>query len=156
METSVRREYRTRPVRYLKTLESGGWRMKLYGISADGQKPRPELLQAAEEVAFETLPKPLGEGRYGVGFVIAHDGADGCYVLVDWWQGEDMLYHHLYLAPKARPKDLERHTSSGLTACVWELAVISFERQSWVDAVLNNPEGPDLEGYLECRLSTRV
>lgn len=156
MRVEAKRGYRTRPVRYLKTLEDGGWRMKLYGISADGPEPRPELLIAAKEVAFETLPEPSGGGRYGVGFVIVHDGRDGCYVLVDWWQGEDMLYQHLYLSPKGQPRGLERHTESGLTACVWELAVISFERQAWLDSVLKNPESPNIEHYMECSFSTHV
>jgi hypothetical protein len=30
---------------------------------------------------------------------------------------------------------------------------MSFERQAWVDAVLINPGGPDLEAYVEARLN---
>ena len=32
--------------------------------------------------------------------------------------------------------------------CVWELAVVDFERRAWIEDVLANPDGPDLERYL--------
>jgi hypothetical protein len=39
---------------------------------------------------------------------------------------------------------------------VWDLRVICFERQAWLDAVLANLAGPDLEADLTCRLSEDV
>ena len=41
-------------------------------------------------------------------------------------------------------------------ACVWDLAVIGFEREAWLEAVLSNPRGPDVEAYLARRLSGEV
>jgi hypothetical protein len=43
---------------------------------------------------------------------------------------------------------LEYKTPTGLTACVWDAALLAYERQAWVDAVLNNPNGPSIEQYL--------
>ena len=37
---------------------------------------------------------------------------------------------------------------SGLIAYVWDLAVIGFERQAWIDCVLANQNGPDFKAYL--------
>jgi hypothetical protein len=48
----------------------------------------------------------------------------------------------------ARPTDL--------TACTWDLAVVCFERQAWLDAVLTNPDGPDLERYLQVQLNDDI
>jgi hypothetical protein len=31
---------------------------------------------------------------------------------------------------------------------VWELGAIDFERRAWLEDVLANPEGPDVERYL--------
>jgi hypothetical protein len=31
--------------------------------------------------------------------------------------------------------------------------MIGFEREAWLDAVLNNPAGPDLERYLQTQLN---
>ncbi|HSF81772.1 MAG TPA: hypothetical protein VLA49_11090 [Anaerolineales bacterium] len=47
-------------------------------------------------------------------------------------------------------------TPTGLTACVWDLRLMAFERQSWLETVLANPSGPDLEAYLACRLNEDV
>ena len=42
------------------------------------------------------------------------------------------------------------------TGCVWELAIVDFERRAWIEDVLLNPPGPDLERYLERRLDEDV
>jgi hypothetical protein len=39
---------------------------------------------------------------------------------------------------------------------VWDLAVIAFERDAWLDAVLRNPAGPDVERYLATRLDADI
>lgn len=38
------------------------------------------------------------------------------------------------------------------TACVWDAALLAYERQAWVDAVLTNPYGPSIEQYLSMRM----
>lgn len=147
--------YRTRPVRFLELWRHGGWRVKVYGIAAGAQRPRPELVSAAKTVAAKELPQPAdGEGRYGVAFLTVHDGADGAWVLVDWWAEGNLLYHHLHGADLATPTDL-RPVSGGLAACTWELAVTCFERRAWLDEVFA-AEAPDLDRYLAARLDAEV
>ena len=93
--------YTTRPVRFLELWEWRGWRIKVYGIAAQAEYPPEALVQAAKEVARQRLPQPaLSEKRYGVGYLIVHEGADGDYALVDWWTDQDIVQHHLYGAPK--------------------------------------------------------
>ena len=41
-------------------------------------------------------------------------------------------------------------------ACVWEMPVQSFERQAWIECMLDNPKGPDLVAYAGKRLSGLV
>ena len=152
--TAVAR-YRTRPVRFLDLWQHEGWRVKVYGIAARGERPRPELVEAAKSVAAQCLPRPAGgDGRYGVAFLTVHDGADGTWALVDWWANGNLLYHRLYGGALDTPTDL-RPITDGLTACTWELAVTSFERQAWLDQVFAAPE-PDLDGYLATRLEAEV
>jgi hypothetical protein len=40
--------------------------------------------------------------------------------------------------------------------CVWELEVVDFERRAWLEDVLSNPAGPDLDAYLERSFSRDV
>ncbi len=111
-------------------------------------------MAAAQRVARERLPHPASEdGRYGVGFLGAHDGRDACVAFVDWWANEDELHHHLYVAPADRPGELTPAGPADFTACTWDLAVLAFERNAWLAAVLQNPGGPDLERYLQAQLS---
>ena len=146
--------YRSRPIRCTGIWTVDGWRLKRYGIAYDREQPRPELVDAAYRVARSRLPQPaMSDSCYGVGFVGAHDGRDGCVAFVDWWANEDELHHHLYVAPIDRPGELAPAGPTDFTACVWDLAVLAFEREAWLTAVLQNPSGPDLERYLQAQLN---
>jgi hypothetical protein len=47
-------------------------------------------------------------------------------------------------------------TPRGLVACAWDLTVLTFGRQAWVDAVLANSAGPDLDGYVARRPNAEI
>lgn len=51
-----------------------------------------------------------------------------------------------------KPELLEEKTHTGVCACVWDLKVISFKRDAWLEKVLKNENEPDIWGYLNCRL----
>ena len=149
--------YGPRPVRFLEEWEHAGWRLKVYGISYGRELPRAELVETAKRIASERLPQPAaGCGRYGVGFVGVHDGRGANFVFIDWWADENELHHHVYSGPSAQLSDLNYTTPTGLSVCVWDLKVQSFERDAWVEEVLQNPRGPDVEGYMRRRMSGDV
>lgn len=146
-----------RPVRFLEEWGCEGWRMKLYGIAYKREAPRARLVETAKRLARERLPAPAGgEGRYGVGFMGVHDGRDANFIFISWWADENELHHHVYASPSDELDQLDYITPTGLIACVWDLRVMSFERDAWVEEVLRNPSGPDVEGYLSRRLSEDV
>ena len=142
-----------RPIRPLDPLEIDGWRLKVHGIAYRRAAPRPELVKAARKLAERVLPRPAdGDGRHGVGYMGVHDGRGANFVFIDWWADENELHHHVFISPTYKPDDLEEETGTGLLACVWDLRVICHERQAWIDHVLRNPAGPDLDAYLAARL----
>jgi hypothetical protein len=127
-----------------------GWRIKTYTIHHDASPIEPALEATAFAAARRTLPTPAaGEGRYGVGFLGIHQGRGANMVFVDWWADENELHHHAWVSTPEAPGDLAAVTGWGLLGCVWDLVVIHSERDAWVDAVLANPAGPDLAGYLD-------
>ncbi|HEV2765084.1 MAG TPA: hypothetical protein VGV38_19030 [Pyrinomonadaceae bacterium] len=149
--------YEARPVRFLEEWRHGGWRLKVYGIAYRRERPRAALVETAKRLARERLPLPAdARGRYGVGFVGAHDGRGANFIFVDWWADENELHHHVYSGPSAEISNLNYTTPTGLSACVWDLKVQSFERDAWVEEVLANPRGPDVEGYMRRRMSADV
>lgn len=151
--------YKTRPVRYLETWEHEGWKVKVYGISGIGERPARELVEAIKSVAARTLPQPATtEDRYGIAFLYAHQGGDGGgYTSVNWWARENELYHYQFESSREALEDLKPiDETGGSHCCVWDLAVMAHERQAWIDCILNNDAGPDLETYLARRLEADV
>jgi hypothetical protein len=144
--------YAPRPIRFLDLWELDGWRLKLYGIAYKRPAPRSELIETARRLARERLPQPpVTNDRYGVGFVGIHDGRGANFVFVDWWAQENELNHHNWSGPSNETRELV--PSEGAVLCVWDARVVEFERAAWLETVLTNPTGPDLDAYLARRLS---
>jgi hypothetical protein len=153
----LKESYQPRPIRFLELWQVTDWWMKIYGIAYQRPLPRPELIAAAKKVVHAQLSQLCDDYQhYGVGVLGIHDGRESNLVFVNFWADENELHHHVYISPQEIPQRLVDVTSSGLLACVWDLQVIYFEQQAWLDSVLRNPNGPDLERYLACRLNEDV
>lgn len=151
--------YKPRPIRFLELLVINGWRLKVYGISARNDRPPPQLVSAVKSVAATMLPQPaVTDDRYGVGFLYAHEGGTGGgYASVNWWLNENELHHYQFEARADYLEDLEPiEKTGGTSACTWDLAVIDFERQAWLDTVLANDAGPDLDAYLQRQMNADI
>ncbi len=94
--------------------------------------------------------------HYGLGFLGVHQGRGANFVFIDWWADENELHHHVYVSSPSAPERLEYGMPTGPIACVWDMVVMSFERQAWLETILNNPAGPDPEAYLARRLDAMV
>lgn len=150
----VGNQYRTRPVRFLELWRCDGWQVKVYGIAYQRQAPRAELVRAAKRAAQGRLPQPPDGGeRAGAAVLIVHDALGSTWALVQWWEG-NILYHHVHGGDPATPAILAPVTD-GPMACTYELAVIGFERQAWVDHMLAAQQ-PDLGAYLAARFNGDV
>lgn len=150
--TGLGRPYEPRHVRFIRREDVDGWRLKLYGIALNGKDPDPEFVEATRDLAASVLPQPPStDDRYGVGFATAHDATSLYIALIYWWESENELHQRIYVSPKDEPIAFTQveHQPAG---CVWELAVVDFERRAWLEDVLAQPNGPDLERYLERRL----
>ncbi len=146
--------YRPRPVRLLGVDRNGGWRLKVYGMAAATERPRPRLVDAARTLAAQILPAPGGDGAHGVGFVVAHDARPACFVLVNWWVRGYDLFQRYFRASLEQPEHLSELTTPAV-GCVWELAVVGHERDAWVRHVLTSPADADVEAYLADALEVR-
>jgi len=165
-ETAITRTgaHHPRPISFLKLHEAGGWRLKFYGIATGADAPRPELIRTAELLTPTVLPGPAVHSggddpydidRYGVGFVIAHDARDYAFALYHWWAGENEIHQRIFSTLPNRLGAMRPHPTPAIGR-VWELAVIDFERRAWLEHVLADPGGPDIDGYLAARLEGEV
>lgn len=145
--------YKLRSIRYIDLFDENGWRMKVYGISYEEEFPKPHAIEIGKKIARELLPQAaVSETHYGVGFIVIHEARDANFFLIDWWSHENAINHHIFTSPFEFPEKVEKITE-GPNICVWELRVIGYERQAWLDNVLANPMGPDVERYLSFRLN---
>jgi hypothetical protein len=148
--------YRPRHVRFVRREEVAGWQLKLYGIALNGKEPDPAFVEATRDLAASVLPQPpVADDRYGIAFATAHDATSVDIALVYWWQSENELHQRIYVSPKNSPAAFEP-VEDQPTGCVWELAIVDFERRAWLEDVLANPDGPDLERYLGRRVDADV
>lgn len=149
--------YETRPLRFLDHWHIGDWRLKAYTIAYGNRPVQEPLLAAARRVAEERLRLSAAQtAHYHVGFVGVHEGKTGNFVFVDWWADENELHHHVYVSPLAEPAALEYRTPSGLAACIWDLALISHERDAWSSCILKQYPRPDVDAYLAATLTADI
>jgi hypothetical protein len=146
--------YQPRPVSFLELWTHGAWRLKVYGIAWGRDRPAPELVQRAKELAVGALGG--GADHYGVGFIGVHQGKTAHFIFVDWWARENELNHHVYISSLDDPLVFEDATATGVAACVWDLAVIAHERDAWVETVLKTGGANGFDAYLQRRMEGEV
>jgi hypothetical protein len=155
--TKLPEPYAARMIRFLELWEEDGWRLKVYGITYRDGGPGAELVETGRGLARACLPRPAAAARrYGVGFMGVHEGRDANLVFVSWWSHENELRQRVFTAPRARPLQFEDVTGNGLAGCVWDLAVLAFERGAWISSMLVDPGSPGLDAYLDSRFDSAV
>lgn len=141
--------YQKRKIQFLRLLPINDWRFKVYGITYHNEYPNQDLIKVAEQTVGERIDLiPSSQRNYQVGFVGIHDGKTANFAFIDWWADENELHHHVYVSSKNDPTNLVYKTPTGLSACVWDLELINFEREAWVQSVLRS-EKPKFEEYLK-------
>lgn len=150
--------YSPRLVKALPPVDVCGRILKVYGMFAEPERsatlPTPEWLR---EQAASVLREPPQGGDHPVGFLILHYGEEGDYLLVSQWYDANMLKHWV----RGTAVDAEGNTTveplaqRDLIACVWELEVINFERDAWVNTVLaqGRLDQASLDAYLTTTFS---
>lgn len=145
--------YADRHIRYLQQIDHADWRIKTYGIAQQAEASFDAQIEAARQTVLPSLPQPaLNEHRYGVGFLIIHQGSMANWLLLDWWEHVDILRNLVFSAPHEDPANVQPVTDKGIMSCVYELEVQQFERQAWIDTVLKPGGKPDFGRYLNTRL----
>lgn len=146
--------YEPRPIRFLGLWKIEKWQMKAYGIAFQREKPQPKLIAAAKEIARDRLSQVSATlEHYRVGFIGIHEGKTANFVFVDWWADENELHNHVYVSSPDDPVNYTYKTPMGMLGYVWNLRIMFHERQAWINTVLKNETGADIEAYLEQTLN---
>lgn len=151
---AITNTYQTRPVRFLELYRHGGWHIKVYSISVRAERVDPQTLVYAKLHLQDWLQNstnyPLE--TYHIATLILHEGKEGCFAILNWWIDENMLQNHVFLSTYDHPAVFQNYSDKGMATCVWEMAVWWFERNAWVEHVLQKAPHPDLAAYLAAHL----
>ena len=132
----------------------GRWTAKLYAILSErwdeGALPSPEAMAAAVREAMEELDAPLD---HPLGFAIFHLANDGIYLLLTRFNNANNLRHRVFSAALGgEPLRLEPLGDAHIIACVWEMRLMKFEADAWIDCVLKPGLTPETAArYLGAR-----
>jgi hypothetical protein len=141
--------YKARTFRFHGVQPQDGWRLKLYSISHDGSSLKWNEFEEAIRLALVALPTPpVASGRLGVGFLIAHHGKTGDYLILAWWDLENELPLRVFVRPR-KGGARWRPARESESICVWDLEILWSEREAYVDTILSGEGLSAKEKYLE-------
>lgn len=143
---SITRAYTPRVVENLGINCSTSGCYKVYGIHLQDQTLNP-ILVTDGVLALPTLWQSVSD--QDTGFIIIHQAADGCYLLGYRWSGENMLEQRVLGKSNAADPVWKELDNPYISACVWELEIIYFERSSWISTVMNQVGVVNTQLYLE-------
>ena len=150
------KKHSKRQVRFLELWLNNNWKIKIYGISQLSEKPEEKFVEIAKQLAEETLLKHASENQhYGTAFITIHRAEMFNQIIIDWWERVNELRHHVFKAEPANPYYFKNITATGEAFCIWELSVISFERDAWYKHVLNAKE-ENINNYLNTVLNKDI
>lgn len=155
-EWKVSECFAPRPTHFRELYEYKGWRFKVYEIIYGSEPLDWPTYQNGLDLASKEFPiSAQTKKRPGVGFIICHQGRDWHYLVVSWWNNENELVIEVYVK-KIGEENNWRKAEQGQSICVWDLEIIWFERNSFIETILSKPNSPDVEAYLGHKLNIDV
>jgi hypothetical protein len=139
--------FHPRPISFLGQTEARGYVFKLYSVTMEGKPFKLEDAYDGFQLVLRHLPQPAQAlGRPGVGFCIFHWGNGADYVVLCWWDRENELPLRIALRTDDEPD--WRLAQGSESFCVWDLQIIGFERDAYVQSILSEQPGK-AEDYLQ-------
>jgi hypothetical protein len=150
--------YKTRPIRFLKIHQQDTWKIKIYSISAKTEIADIRYITCAKQQLPGWLKKSTDYSldTYNIATLMLHEIKDSCFAIINWWTDENMLQHYVYLATNENPISFKPFSNNHIVTCVWEMAVLCFERNAWVQHILKKIDAPDVNAYLAEQLNADV
>jgi hypothetical protein len=148
-------KYQTRPIRFIEIYKVANWTLKIYSISSKNEYvPESYLTNAKKSIEkWLTHSEETSLETYNIASLMLHEYKEGCFAIINWWIDQNMLQHYVYRTENEASEEFKLFSSNGIVTCVWESAVIWFERNAWVKHILMKNDNPDFESYLSEQLN---
>ena len=145
-------QFKKRATSYSGLYEFNDWKFKVYRIKYDETR----VIQDVEKNIMSKLPNLIKEKtkinaypNYQIGTVIIHEAKDCVFTLVNWWIYENVMQHHVYFSELDDPNEIIDYSDKGIQFCVWDLGIIWYERNLWVETILKQSKNPNWDAYLK-------
>ena len=145
-------QFKKRATSYSGLYEFNDWKFKVYRIKYDETR----VIQDVEKIVKSKLPNLIKEKtkinaypNYKIGTVIIHEAKDCVFTLVNWWIYENVMQHHVYFSELDSPNEIIDYSDKGIQFCVWDLAILWYERNLWIETILKNSKKPNWDSYLK-------
>lgn len=141
--------YKPRRAWFQEVMKVGSMSIKVNAICADGKTIDDVVLDRAKARILQAEPNMMRTSQLGAGFAILHEGEEGRWLLLHWWLGGGICARKLWRADLPADAEFE-DAAADLFACVWELAIIDFERRAWTETAMSHKPVSD---YIARRFS---
>lgn len=143
-DASALSPYAERKFGYLGLWKECGWNLKLYAIHHEAGQAQekivpPTVLEGAKGFIRKCFSVPDTEGNhYHQGFVILHQGVQENWLVWYWWAFDNICSQVLANSSDKDPETFHAYHGP-ITACIWEMMIVEFERRAWIENVLSGP-----------------
>lgn len=147
--------FQSRPINALPSRRLAGFELKIYRITAPNQVLDWDAFSAglkAAQILLQQASQSLSAEGTRLGFAIAHPASTGQpYLTIAWWgNGNELFTRVLVLNDKGKwVEERDRYSY-----CVWDLEVIWFERNAYVECIM--ADQPDTERYLRLQMHKNI
>ncbi|MFZ1688135.1 MAG: hypothetical protein WAU70_11970 [Flavobacteriales bacterium] len=123
---------------------SVGWHVKTYSISVHAERVDEDVVERVRQLlpGWLTNCTLYDLPTYRIATLIVHEGREGYFAIVSWWIDSNMLQTSVYFSTDPIHRDFRLFSDNGIFTCIWEMAVLWFERNAWVECVLKAPKDP--------------
>lgn len=126
--------FRPRVITALPAVDVDGFHLKRYAVAPAGSAFDETRFSGAVDGLTASLPQvDIARGCPGAGFLILHQGVTGDYAILSWWDRENELPTHVWI----RQGQVWAPARDAESFCVWDLELIWFERNAWIETVLS-------------------
>lgn len=127
LEVHKFKPYKKRAIKFLDEVDTEGWRMKIYGITADSEHLPVNFILGSKNAILANLPSPAAtDQRYDVGFLIIHRSPMENWFLLNWWGDENIIHQQVFSSPTNDLSKIIPVDDKSIVACVYEIEVYSF------------------------------
>lgn len=143
----IKEAYQPRNVKFSGHGEHGGLSLKIYEIAYGDKTISQPRYKLGFDYAAHALRGSKTFSEAELGFLIFHEGKTGSYLVLCYWANENECFVKVFV--NFSSVDSQWRAAEDESFCVWDLELISAERDYYIKHVLGSPGRVNKQIYLD-------